>query len=132
MRKYYYVCPRCGRCYKRYIPRRKAKCAFCSTVWKTRKAKGTRSAFSWGATLTTILVVAALCFFIGRELGKFGSNDGPVFDSNVSTTAEVSETAEEIESSENVENTETLETTREIDDGADFETTEDGENASAE
>lgn len=71
MRKYYYVCPRCGRCYKRYIPRRKTKCGFCSTVWKTRGAKGTRSAFSWTATLATIAACVALIFFVGRELGVF-------------------------------------------------------------
>ncbi|MBR2003855.1 MAG: hypothetical protein IKK39_13035 [Thermoguttaceae bacterium] len=69
MRKYYYVCPRCGRCYKRYIPRRKAKCGFCSTVWKTRGAKGTRSAFSWTATLVFLAAIVVVAFLIGRELG---------------------------------------------------------------
>ena len=69
MRKFYYICPRCGRCYKRYIPKRKMKCGFCSTVWKTRKAKGTRSAFSWTATLATIIALVAIAFFVGRELG---------------------------------------------------------------
>lgn len=45
------------------------KCAFCSTVWKTRKAKGTRSAFSWTATFATIIALAAVSFFVGREFG---------------------------------------------------------------
>ncbi len=45
------------------------KCAFCSTVWKTRKAKGTRSAFSWTATLAAIIALAVVSFFVGREFG---------------------------------------------------------------
>ncbi len=78
MRKYYYVCPRCGRCYKRFIPRRKSKCGFCSTVWKTRGAKGTRSAFSWTATLTTILAIVAIAFLLGREFGVLSKTPRPV------------------------------------------------------
>lgn len=75
MRKFYYVCPRCGRCYKRYIPRRKAKCGFCSTVWKTRGAKGTRSAFSWTATLVFLAALAGGAFLTGRELGVLSKLD---------------------------------------------------------
>ncbi len=116
MRKYYYICPRCGRCYKRYIPRRKAKCRFCSTVWKTRKAKGTRSAFSWTATLTTVLALALVAFFVGRELGVF-TKTPPVVEETSSWGTELESSmesvemgttsdAENAEPSENVENVE--------------------------
>lgn len=80
MCKYYYVCPRCGRCYKHYIPRRKAKCVFCDTVWHTRGAKGTRVAFSWTATFVCLAVIAAIVFFIARGLMGFGLSNGIVFD----------------------------------------------------
>ena len=114
MRKYYYVCPRCGRCYRRFIPRRKTKCGFCSTVWKTRGAKGTRSAFSWTATLTTALAIIAIAFFAGREFGVFSkSGDAREKTPSWETKLEVSsETAENLEaaSDENVETLETFET----------------------
>lgn len=45
------------------------KCGFCSTVWKTRKAKGTRSVFSWTATLVFLAAIVVGAFLIGRELG---------------------------------------------------------------
>lgn len=116
MRKYYYVCPRCGRCYKRYIPRRKAKCHFCSTVWKTRKAKGTRSAFSWTATLVCLLAIAALAYFGGRRLGLLSTT--PVSVSENQTTGlgadgQASElenegVAEEFENTEDAENAENI------------------------
>lgn len=118
MRKYYYVCPRCGRCYKRYIPRRKAKCHFCSTVWKTRKAKGTRSAFSWTATLVCLLAIAALAYFGGRRLGLLSTTPDPVSVSENQTTGldadgQASElenegVAEEFENTEDAENAENV------------------------
>lgn len=80
MCKYYYVCPRCGRCYKHYIPRQKTKCVFCDTVWHTRGAKGTRVAFSWTATFVCLAVVVAIVFFIARGLTGFGSSTEIVFD----------------------------------------------------
>ncbi|MBQ9800454.1 MAG: hypothetical protein IJO40_11050 [Thermoguttaceae bacterium] len=116
MRKFYYICPRCGRCYKRYIPKRKMKCGFCSTVWKTRKAKGTRSAFSWTATLATIIALVAIAFFVGRELGvwrnpvdfkgedSWGTELAPSTESV--ETDETTGDAESVEASENVENLE--------------------------
>ncbi len=124
MFKFYYVCPRCGRVYKRYIPRRKAKCAFCSTVWKTRKAKGTRAAFSWGATLAAILALAAICYLVGRGVGGFNSTDRSVFKRN----AEIVETSEKVESVESAENAESTAN------GGDAETesTANAENAAAE
>ena len=145
MRKYYYVCPRCGRCYKRYIPRRKTKCGFCSTVWKTRGAKGTRSAFSWTATLGTILAIAVAVFFVGREFGVFSnpsdwgkktrslktelpasvapeSADAASVE-NATSDAEIGGTAENTESLGIDAATETLEAT---------ETTETSEDAAAE
>lgn len=119
MRKYYYVCPRCGRCYKRFVPRRKMKCGFCLTVWKTRKAKGTRSAFSWTATFVFLAALVAVAFFLGRELGGWRSSQTkpiPIESTNGS--------AENVEE-ENVENVDAFE---DVDD----ETTTVEENAGVE
>lgn len=124
MRKYYYVCPRCGRCYKRYIPRRKAKCHFCSTVWKTRKAKGTRSAFSWTATLATIVALGAIVFFVGRELGVFPKEEPAAIEAHSLGTA--------LEpSTESVETDETTSDAPSVDaaDVENLESTIDSENA---
>ena len=125
MRKYYYVCPRCGRCYKRFIPRRKTKCGFCSTVWKTRGAKGTRSSFSWTATLALFLAIIALAFFAGREFGVFSKSPklaeephswGTGFDSSTesvedwgSAIVEDAPNGEIVETSEQIETHETSE-----------------------
>ncbi len=49
------------------------KCGFCSTVWKTRKAKGTRSAFSWTATFVFLAALVVVAFGLGRELGVWRS-----------------------------------------------------------
>ena len=88
------------------------KCGFCSTVWKTRKAKGTRSAFSWTATLATIIALAAIAFLVGRELGVFSKSSDAVKNApSWETKLEVSsETAENLEAASD-ENVETLETT---------------------
>lgn len=95
MRKYYYVCPRCGRCYKRYIPRRKMKCVFCATKWKTRKAKGTRSAFSWTATFGVLAALIVVAFLLGRELGVWRALQGkPISVESTTGSADYSENAE--------------------------------------
>ena len=126
MRKYYYVCPRCGRCYKRFIPRRKAKCGFCSTVWKTRGAKGTRSAFSWTATLALFLAIVAIAFLAGREFGVFSKSPKPMEKSHSWETGfdSSSESAENWESTivEDAPNDEIVETSEQIET---FETSED-------
>ncbi|MBR5243560.1 MAG: hypothetical protein IKW13_04925 [Thermoguttaceae bacterium] len=127
MRKYYYVCPRCGRCYKRYIPRRKAKCAFCSTVWKTRKAKGTRSAFSWTATLTTILGVLAIAFLAGREFGAFSKT--PKIEKTHSWETELETAPESVEDAANVESGETSGATETLESGETSGSTETSEDA---
>lgn len=147
MRKYYYVCPRCGRCYKRYIPRRKVKCGFCSTVWKTRKAKGTRSAFSWTATLTTLVALAALVFFVGRELGVFPKTPILVEDVEVessrswetelapSLSAESVEndgTTDDAESVETLENAENSDAAFDVENADNAESTSEAEDAAAE
>lgn len=96
MCKYYYVCPRCGRCYKHYIPRQKTKCVFCDTVWHTRGAKGTRVAFSWTATFVCLAVVVAIVFFIARGLTGFGSSTEIVFDPDGPPFVRIGETSENV------------------------------------
>ncbi len=64
MRKYYYVCPRCGRTWRYFWPRRKMKCGFCSQTWKTRKAKGTYSRFSFTATILWLAIAAIIALSI--------------------------------------------------------------------
>lgn len=71
MRKYIYVCPRCGRAYIRYIPRRNMHCPVCDTVWKTRKAKGTSSYFSWKATIVFLAIVFSLTGYVLYRYGLF-------------------------------------------------------------
>jgi len=100
------------------------KCGFCSTVWKTRKAKGTRSAFSWTATLVFLAALAGGAFLLGRELGVLSkSGDFPVAvdraESRLGETEvafspesvdeEIGETSEQTESLEIGENSETFE-----------------------
>ncbi len=100
------------------------KCGFCSTVWKTRKAKGTRSAFSWTATLVFLAALAGGAFLLGRELGVLSkSGDFPVAVdraesrlgetevalSSESVDEEIGETSEQTESLEIGENSETFE-----------------------
>ncbi len=64
MKFYYYVCPRCGRTWRRYFPRSKMKCKFCNSTWKTKKAKGTRSHFSLKATFVWLIWIAAILFVL--------------------------------------------------------------------
>lgn len=72
MKKFYYVCPRCGRQWKRLIPRSKMRCKFCSEEWKTHGRRGTRSRFSWFATffwLFWILLIAGVALKFQTILG---------------------------------------------------------------
>ncbi|MBQ7814817.1 MAG: hypothetical protein IJ387_10040 [Thermoguttaceae bacterium] len=128
MRKYYYVCPRCGRCYNRYLPRRKMKCGFCSTAWKTRKAKGTRSAFSWTATLAFLAALVVVAFLLGRELGVWRSLQGkPISGEATNGSTDYIENAENVDAFEYVDDEsttveenadETLEPANAVDDAA--------------
>lgn len=81
-------------------------------MWKTRGAKGTRSAFSWTATLATFLAIVAIAFFAGRQFGVFSKSSDAVKNApSWETKLEVSsETAENLEAASD-ENVETLETT---------------------
>lgn len=117
MCKYYYVCPRCGRRYKHYIPRRKTKCGFCGAVWHTRGAKGTQVAFSWTATLVCLAVVAAIVFFIARGLTGFGSSTGIVFDPDGPPFVRIDET-QDAEAPESGDVSETFETSSEVGNGS--------------
>lgn len=76
MKKYYYVCPRCGRQWVRYIPRSKIKCRFCAEVWHTHGRRGTRSRFSWSATFFWLVVLAAiaLAVFKFKSVVDYASN----------------------------------------------------------
>ena len=76
MKKYYYVCPRCGRQWVRYIPRSKMKCRFCSESWHTHGRRGTRSRFSWTATFfwLVILAIVALAVFKFNAIVDCASN----------------------------------------------------------
>ena len=119
------------------------KCGFCSTVWKTRKAKGTRSAFSWTATLATIIALAAIAFFVGRELGVFSKSSEPIEARSWGTALETStksveesEPTSDAESGEASENVENLESATVEEDAATadetLETANEAENATAE
>lgn len=80
------------------------KCGFCSTVWKTRKAKGTRSAFSWTATLATIIALVAIAFFVGRELGVWRSSQAkPIPPEATNGSADYVENAENADELEYVD-----------------------------
>lgn len=76
MKKFYYVCPRCGRQWVRYIPRSKMKCRFCSESWHTHGRRGTRSRFSWSATFfwLVILAIIALAVFKFNAIVDCASN----------------------------------------------------------
>lgn len=62
MKLYYYVCPRCGRTWKKLLPRTKMRCSFCRETWKTSKAKGTRSRFSLMATFVWLFWIGLIWF----------------------------------------------------------------------
>ena len=119
------------------------KCGFCSTVWKTRKAKGTRSAFSWTATLATIIALAAIAFFVGREFGVFSKSSEPIEARSWGTALETltesveeGESTSDAESGETLENVENLEPATVEEDAATadetLETANEAENATAE
>lgn len=119
------------------------KCGFCSTGWKTRKAKGTRSAFSWTATFVCLAALIVVAFLLGRELGVLQSSQvkpTPGESTNVSTdysedaeyvdgeTTPVEEDAEEVDETPEDAAAETAETPED----AATETTETLEGAATE
>ena len=69
MRKYYYVCPRCGRTWVRYFPHQKMTCPFCQESWHTRGHKGTRSEFSLKATLVWLLGIVVVAYAAASLMG---------------------------------------------------------------
>ena len=76
MKKFIYTCPRCGRQWVRFIPRRKMKCRFCSEVWHTRGRRSSRSRFSWTATflwLFWIVLIVSVALW-HRQMIDFGKN----------------------------------------------------------
>lgn len=111
------------------------KCGFCSTGWKTRKAKGTRSAFSWTATLATIIALAVVSFFVGREFGVWSKTPSFVDEVQPRETglAPLSESAEYVENAELTDDgsesdgevVETSEQTEAFESGETSETSED-------
>lgn len=105
------------------------KCGFCSTVWKTRKAKGTRSAFSWTATFVFLAACAGAAFWAGRELGvlsKLGDFPGAVdLEEPRSEETEVALSPESVENASNEEIGETPAQTESLEIGETPETPED-------
>jgi len=120
------------------------KCGFCSTAWKTRKAKGTRSAFSWTATFFCLAAIIVVAFWLGRELGVLRSSQvkpNPVESTNVSADyVENAENAAELEyvdgesttAEENVENAADAENVDVSEDLGLLEDAEGGEGSGAE
>lgn len=99
------------------------KCGFCSTVWKTRKAKGTRSAFSWTATLAVLAAIVVGAFLIGRELGVLSkSSVAPesidVEESRLEETEFAPSTESVEDATSGAENAESAETTETSEDAA--------------
>ncbi|MBQ1337151.1 MAG: hypothetical protein II561_10385 [Thermoguttaceae bacterium] len=83
MKKYYYVCPRCGRTWVRYIPRSKMKCKFCEETWHTKNRKGTRSRFSFTATFLWIFWIVLIIWGAVKVLGL---DVKPLFDAKPSNS----------------------------------------------
>ena len=83
MKKYYYVCPRCGRTWVRYIPRSKMKCKFCEETWHTKNRKGTRSRFSFTATFLWLFWIALIIWGAVKVLGL---DVTPLFDAKPSNS----------------------------------------------
>ncbi|MBQ9873400.1 MAG: hypothetical protein IJM30_02960 [Thermoguttaceae bacterium] len=71
MRKYYYTCPRCGRTWVKFFPRAKMKCKFCEQEWRTKNRKGTRSRFSFTATLFWLFWLAVIVYAAWKIQGFF-------------------------------------------------------------
>lgn len=105
------------------------KCGFCSTVWKTRKAKGTRSAFSWTATFVFLAALVVVAFLLGRELGVLSKTG--VFPESVDVEesrleeTEFTPSTESVEDASNGEILETSEQTESLEIGETPETSED-------
>lgn len=104
------------------------KCGFCSTAWKTRKAKGTRSAFSWTATFVFLAALVVVAFLLGRELGVWRFWQGkPISDEATNGSTDYIENAENVDVFEYVDDEsttveenadETLEPANDVEDAA--------------
>ena len=65
MKKFYYVCPRCGRKWRFYFRQKTMKCPFCNEEWNpysSRYSKLTTSRFSFTATLFCLAVLLAIAY----------------------------------------------------------------------
>ena len=67
VKKFFYICPRCGRRWTRLWPRSVMKCDFCGESWNTVGKKTTSSRFSFSATLLWLVGIALVAFVVVKH-----------------------------------------------------------------
>lgn len=94
MKTYYYTCPRCGRTWKRFIPRKTMTCKFCKEKWKTKGRRGTRERYSFEATFRWLLFIALVIYGAHRVSGYFAFPESVEHAKNAKTESSFFETDE--------------------------------------